>query len=61
MGTPRKRERRYRVALDGPPPADLAKRCAQTWADIRLAAQHAAVTSRQVQEPQNPSTATPKG
>ena len=38
-----KHERPYRVAVDGPVPADLDERCAAVWRDIWLAAQHAVV------------------
>ena len=52
-----KRERRYRVVVEGPTPDDLAERCAAVWRDIRLAAQHAVVAARRVQEPQAPGEA----
>ena len=49
-----KRERRYRVVVEGPTPEDLAERCAAVWRDIRLAAQHAVVAARRVQGPKAP-------
>ena len=49
-----KRERRYRVVVEGPTPEDLAERCAAVWRDIRLASQHAVMAARRVQEPQTP-------
>lgn len=47
-----KRQRRYRIVVEGPMPEDLAERCAEVWRDVRLAAQHAAVAARRAQERQ---------
>ena len=44
-----RRERPYRVVVEGAVPEDLAERCAQAWLDILLVAQHA-VAARRVQE-----------
>ena len=40
------REPHYHIAIEGPVPEDLARRCAQAWSDIRLAAQHASSRQR---------------
>lgn len=52
-----KRERGYRVVVEGPLPEDLAERCAAVWRDIRLAAEHAVVAARRVQEAKAPGGA----
>ena len=45
-----RRERRYRVIVDGPAPADLGERCAATWCELLEVVEHNRALQRHASE-----------